>query len=356
MIKGRKRQGNYTLLNKENILNRVSEADIIMAFWPAGKKLAWNRAISSPFRQDDAPSFIIGNKYGHITYKDMGDYSYRGDVWKFVQQIQNLYTFQEVLQIIDSRFMLGLSKGEPIKGKSTIITWEPPKIELKPPPFIQVVTRKFNKTELDWWAQYFIDRQDLKEEYIYAPKEIYRNRRKLPNTELTFCYYYPEIEKWKIYRPLCDGKGKKVPVHQRKWDTNVQPFDYVEHLDKIQNCDIAYLEKSRKDRIVLKKALELDCIAVTNAEDPSCLSDEAIQHLKKNSRIQVTISDNDKKGKEFSWYLTTEHGFRHCNVPDHYLEKGVTDFADMAKYTRSLETVRQHFASKGLLPNLRQTA
>lgn len=355
MIKGQKRQ-EYTLLNKENILNRITEADIIMAFWPAGKPLKWNRAISSPFRNDSNPSFVIGNKYGNIQYIDYGDYSFRGDVFKFVEQIEGIGDFNAVLQAIDSKFQLGLGSGNPIKGKSTVITWEPPKIELKPPPFIQVITRKFNKTELEWWAQYFIDIQDLKEEYIYAPREIYRNRRKLPNTELTFCYYYPELEKWKIYRPLCDGKGKKVPVHLRKWDTNVQPFDYVEHLNKIQNCDIAYLEKSRKDRIVLKKALELDCIAVTNAEDPSCISDEAIIHIKNNSRIQVACGDNDKKGKQWSWYLTKEHGYLHCNAPDHYLEKGITDFADMAKYTRSLETVRQHFASKNLLPELLKTA
>ena len=90
--------------------------------------------------------------------------------------------------------------------------------------------------------------------------------------ELIFCYYYPEIQNWKIYRPLADKK--------KKWFTNV-PFDYIEGMNRLNNCDIAFISKSKKDYMVLKKALGLSCIIISQAEDLSCFNEQTIEILKK---------------------------------------------------------------------------
>lgn len=336
-------------ITKEVILQHVSEFDILKAFWPVDKELKLNRAILSPFRGEENNSFIVGTKFGNITYKDLGDYNYRGDVWNFVKQIEHLADFNSVLKAIDKRFSLGLSSGQPIKDKPNLVTWEQPKIEIIPPPLFQVITRNPTKEELDYWSSYYQDIEDLKRENIYFPKTIYRNRKRLglKKGELVFCYYYTDIEGYKIYRPFASKKGKNLPPEQWKWDSNI-PFSYIESLNMINGCETAFINKSKKDKMLLIKALGTNCICSVQAEDPACMTDETLKHIKNNSKIQVAISDNDKKGKEFSWWLTKEHGYKHCNPPDKYFKEGLTDFADVARQY-GIETVTEHFKAKKLI-------
>ncbi len=329
---------------KDKILKYVTEADIAIGFWPTGRELKFNTAIKSPFRTDECPSFIIGNKYGGITYKDMGDYNFRGDIWKFVQQIEGLQTFRQVIDKIDQRFNLGYSNKK-VEGQK-IITWEQPKLEIKPPPLIQVSVRKFNKTELTWWNLRSQDISDLKREEIYAPSTIYRNRKKIELMEHTYCYWCPDICKWKLYRPLAPKRVKNTPVWQWKWDNSIGTLTYVENLNKMKGA-IGILNKARKDRMVIRKATGIDAICSVQAEDPSALTDETLYQIWTNCETKVVVSDSDKKGKVFSHWLTDEHGYIHCNTPDEYLPE-VNDFDGMAvKY--GLDSVTKHFRSKGLI-------
>ncbi len=331
-------------LTKELILQHVSEYDIVRAFWPGGRELKLNTGISSPFRKDPTPSFIIGTKYGPITYKDMGDYNFRGDVWNFVKQIGNYRDHNQVLIAVDKWFNLGYSCQKVERGQ--IITWEQPKIEVAPPVHIQVITRKFNKQELQYWSMYHQDVTDLKREHVYAPKEIYRNRSKLPNTELTFCYWCPDIEKWKIYRPLAPKKSGKVPAHLRKWDNSIGRLDYIENLDRMSG-PVGICTKSRKDQMVIRKATGITAICGIQAEDPAAVSDEMLYQIWQNVDYKVCAMDNDKKGKEMSWWLS-DRGYHHVNVPDNLLDEGITDFADMARY-KGLDSVTNHMKEKWIV-------
>lgn len=332
-------------LTKEKILELVSEIDLIMGFWPAGKELKFNRTISSPFRTEDAPSFIIGNKYGPITYKDLGDYNFRGNVWQFIKQIEGLQNFNQVIAAVDQRFNLGYTTQK-IEGKK-VINWTVSKLEISVPPHIQVSTRKFNKQELQYWNSYHQDITDLQREHIYACKEIYRNRKKLSQTEMTFGYYCPDIDKWKLYRPLAPKKVKNSPPNAWKWDNSIGRLDYVEELDKMHG-NIGILGKSRKDRMVIRKATGIKAICSVQAEDPAALTDEVLYQIWERCRTKVAVTDSDKKGKEFSWWLCNEHGYIHCNTPDELLEEGINDFADMSK-CKGLDAVTRHFRLKGII-------
>ncbi len=324
---------------KDRILSKVSEYDIIRAFWPAGKELKLNTGISSPFRKDPCSSFIIGTKYGPITYKDMGDYNYRGDVWKFVQQIEGLRTFGQVIRKIDEWFNIGPDAVTP-----RVITWEQPKLEVKPPPIIQVTTRKFNKEEMKWWNLYHQSADDLKREHVYAPKEIYRNRKKIQLVEHTYCYWCPDIQKWKLYRPLVPKRTKDTPAYMWKWDNSIGSLTYVENLSNMKG-PVGICTKSRKDRMVLRKTTGIEAICSVQAEDPSAVTDEVLYQIWSNCRHKFIIADTDKKGKEFSWWMCTEHGYQHYNTPDNLLEEGINDVADYARYY-GIETLRNHLKEK----------
>ncbi len=326
---------------KADILSKITEFDIVMGFWPGGKEFALNKAISSPFRGDGCPSFIIGTKYGPITYKDMGDYNFRGDVWKFVEQIEGLQKFTQVLAKIRQRF--NLSCLDEVVEKSKIITWEQPKLVVKPPPLFQVSVRKFNRTELAWWNLYHQDISDLKREQIYAPAEIWRNRQKLQQADMTFCYFVEELGKWKIYRPLAPKRTKNTPIWNWKWDSSL-PFNYVESLEKMKG-PVGICGKSRKDRMVLRKTTGIDAICSVQAEDPSAITDEALYHIWSNCRHRYIIADADKKGKEFSWWMTTQHGYNHFNTPDNELDNNINDVADYARYY-GIEALRSKLKEK----------
>ena len=338
MIKGkRKRQ-----LSKQNILSRITSYDIYR-FYQGPFKL--NTVLVNRHRGERDPSLIIGNKVSdQLTHKDFGDAYWKGDCFSFVQQIHHC-DFKTALHIINRDFNLGLDGTEVIEDKK-IITWEKPEIISKPPPLIQIVTLdSLTKEGWNFWNCYHQGEEDIKRENIFMPREIWRNKKKMwLGNLLTFCYYYPTLDKWKLYRPHADKRGKDTPPHLWKWDTNI-PFDWIEDLESVRGARLGVLAKSKKDKMVLRKALELESIANVQAEDPACMTKEALDIFDTCDR-KVVVSDNDKKGKEFSWWLTDNHGYRHCNVPDKYRTENCTDFADLSCVYKSLSKVTEHFKNK----------
>ena len=345
MIKGKRKE---LIITPERILERITPYDIYRYYQGP---FDLNDVCVNRHRGEKNSSLIIGIKSGEteITHKDFGDYDWRGNCFDFVKQIFRC-DFNMALSIIDKDFGLNLRTDGKIE-KPKVIIWEKPKIEIKKPPFFQVIYySRMSKAGLDYWAKFSQGESDLKREHIYQPKEIWRNRRKVPiGDSLTFCYFYPEVDKWKIYRPFAPKKQDNTPIYHWKWDSNV-PFNYVDNLESIQpDCDKVLLTKSKKDRMVLMTALQTNCIADVQAEDPACVSPEVLDRFLQVQNRWV-VSDNDKKGKEFSWWLTKNHGFKHVNVPNKYLTEDpkCTDFADLC-YHYGIQAVIDHFKNKKIL-------
>lgn len=337
MIKGKRK----IELSKENILSKITSYDIYR-YYNGPFKL--NTVFVNKHRGEGDPSLIIGNKLSQdLTHKDFGDSRWSGDCFSFVQQLYNC-DFRMALSIINKDFNLGLD-GKAVTLDKPVITWKVPEFEIKLPPLIQIVTRPLTKAEWDYWGCYHQGEEDIKREFIYAPKQIWRNKRRIQLGELmTFCYYFPELDKWKIYRPHASKRSKDTPPNMWKWDTNI-PFDYIENMQSVRDAKLGILAKSRKDRMVLMKALNLTTIASVQAEDPACVTKDALDIFDTCKR-KIVVSDNDKKGKEFSWWLTDNHGFKHCNVPDKYIDKNCSDFADLSCVHQSLDIVKNHFKRK----------
>lgn len=335
-------------LSTDNILKHISAYDILQAFWPGGYELRLGKgAIKSPFRKDDTPSLVIGEaEDGMIVYKDMGSLLHRGDIWTFVQQIENC-DFHTALKKIDKWFNLGYSTGSVIVGKSEVITWQQPIQEPRKPTLLQVSVRKFNKEELQYWNSYHQDITDLKRENIYAPSAIWRNRMKLDINQLTFCYYCEDIAKWKIYRPYAKKNTGKLPPNEWKWDNSIGNLQYVENLQAMVG-DVGILGKSRKDRLCIRKATGIEAICSVQAEDPSALTDDTLYSIWANCKKRYIVADSDKKGKEFSWYMDRNHGYKHVNTPENLLDEGINDFADMAR-VYGIDSVTKHFRSKKVI-------
>lgn len=333
MIKGKKK----VTLTIENILKRITEYDIFR-FYMKGTKWNLNEGTHSPFRKDKHPSFMISNRYGNISFIDFGDSKYRGDCFTFVKMLHNLKNMDEVLKTIDRDFGLGISDGT-FKSDYKKITsqYKQPENKKKRYVKIQVIPRNFTKEELSYWNEYHQDVSDLKRENVYSINKVFLNKKRfiIKKNELKFGYYYNGY--WKIYRPFSDKR--------RKWIPNNVPITTLDGVP-ISNCDTLFINKSKKDYMVIKKLFP-DTIAVQN-EGIACFSKENIELMKKVSKNQILSFDSDIPGVQSSLEITKMFGFNYCNVPKRYLAENIKDWADLAK-SYGMKTIEDYLKQKNIL-------
>jgi hypothetical protein len=317
MIKGKIRID----LTAENILKMITEYDIFMFYMP-DKNWKLNEATNSPFREDRNPSFLIGNKNGYLSFMDFGDSSKHGDCFAFVKTLHGC-TYDDALRLIDKDFGLGICNSSNIgEYKKIVSTYKQPEdCKEKHYSMIQVITRKFTKEELAYWNEYYQDITDLRREHVYSIEKVFLNRKRFPlsNTELRFGYLYDG--KWKIYRPFAGKKSKWVP-------SNV-PITAMDGKENIVNCDTVFINKSKKDHMVIHKLLHCSCAVQHEGLAP--FSDENVKFLKDNSRRQILSFDSDIPGVSNSQQITKLFDFGYCNVPRKYLTEDIKDWAGLAR-------------------------
>lgn len=326
-------------INTESILQKVSEYDIFRYYMP---HTDWkpNIVTFSPFRNEKTPSFMIGNKHGRLTFIDFGDTSKRGSCFDFVRMMFNILDYQDALKMIDRDLGLGLTRETNTKEYKRIVTeYKQPVRMSKTYSNIQVITKKFTKEELAYWAQYQIDIEDLKANNVYSLSKVYLNKQLFPCSldELRFGYLYGD--KWKIYRPYAKDK-------RSKWVPNNVPITAMDGKENIKDCDVAFINKSKKDYMVMKKLFPCSC-AVQN-EGLGCFSPENVEYIKSNSASQILSFDSDITGVENSQQITQLFGFDYCNVPRKYLSEGIKDWADLAR-VHGLQAIEEYLISKELI-------
>jgi hypothetical protein len=320
------------------ILSRISEYDIFRFYMPEhGWKI--NRVTFSPFRKENNPSFVIGNKLGYLSFIDFADTSLRGDCFNFVQTLYNLRDTSEVLRLIDKDFNLGFTTGVYSDDYKKIVSaYKQPEDLCKRYSLIQVSTRKFTNEELEYWNQYHQSLDDLRANNVYSIKSLFLNKSRFPlkDTELRFGYLYGTS--WKIYRPYADKK--------HKWMPNNVPITEMDGKLDITNCDVAFINKSKKDYMVMKKVFPC-CCAVQN-EGVGCFSHENVEFLKANSDRQILSFDSDVTGVANSQQITKLFDFDYINVPRQYLSEGIKDWADLAK-VYGLKAIEDYLKQKNIL-------
>jgi hypothetical protein len=325
-------------LTPKSVLDRISSYDIFRYYMP-NKNWKVNEVTLSPFRNEKNPSFIISNKSNHhLFYKDFGDMNYKGDCFTFVKQLYAISSLYEVLKKIDADFGLGIYNVTNVKDyKKMVESYSQPEVT-KSYSFIQAVTRKFTNRELEYWNSYHQSLDDLKLNNVYAIKKVYLNRQLilLKDVEMVFGYLYDNH--WKIYKPFADKKVKWVP--------NNTPIDVMDGKENIIDCDVAFIAKSKKDYMVMKK-IHPCCCSVQN-EGIGCFTKNNVDYLKSNSKRQILGFDSDVPGVTSSKQITKLFDFEYCNVPKQYLTEGIKDFADWAKIY-GLKTVQDYLKEKNII-------
>ena len=333
MIQGRKR----VKLTPDSILDKISEYDIYKMYMPH-QNWKINVVTYSPFRNEKNPSFIIGYRGGALRYVDFGDSSKKGGCFNFVMMLFNV-NLNDALLMIDRDFDLGIISGSSTKQYERIVSdYAQPTATSKREFFIQVKTRKFTHEELAYWNAYYQDIDDLRANNVYSIDTVYLNKQKFPikDSELRFGYLYEGH--WKIYRPFADKKNK--------WMPNNVPITMMDGLQDIKDCDVAFINKSKKDYMVMKKIYPC-CCAVQN-EGMGCFSEENVEYIKENSERQILSFDSDETGVKNSQMITDKFGFEYCNVPRIYLDEGIKDWADLARI-HGLKTIEKYLTQKEII-------
>ena len=325
-------------LRPERLLEKVSEYDIFRYYMPRSD---WqvNVVTLSPFRNERSPSFIIGNKHGRLTFIDFGDTSKRGSCFDFVRMMFNI-NLDEALKMIDRDLGLGMTRSTNTQEYKRIISdyKQPIKVD-KIYTSVQAVVRRFTNEELAYWAQYHISEDELKANNVYSLSKVYLNKQLVTSSldELRFGYLYDD--RWKIYRPFAKEK-------RYKWVPNNVPITAMDGKDDIKECNVAFINKSKKDYMVMKKLFPCSC-AVQN-EGLGCFSPENVEYIKSNSASQILSFDSDVTGVENSQQITQMFNFGYCNVPRKYLSEGIKDWADLAK-AHGMQAIEDYLKEKQLL-------
>ena len=333
MIQGRKK----VKLTPDSILDKITEYDIYKMYMPH-QNWKINVVTYSPFRNEKNPSFIIGYRGGALRFVDFGDSSKKGGCFNFVMMLFNV-SLNDALLMIDRDFDLGIMNASSTKNYERIISdYAQPTATSKREYFIQVKTRKFTNEELAYWNGYYQDIDDLRANNVYSIDTVYLNKQKFPikDTELRFGYLYEGH--WTIYRPFADKKNK--------WMPNNVPITMMDGLEDITDCDVAFINKSKKDYMVMKKVFPC-CCAVQN-EGMGCFSEENVEFIKENSERQILSFDSDETGVKNSKLISDKFGFDYCNVPRIYLDEGIKDWADLARI-HGLKTIEKYLTQKKLI-------
>jgi DNA primase len=322
MIQGKKKS---IELRTEEILQKITHYDIYRYY--VGH-FTLGRPIHAPYRRDRDPSFCIrvsqaGDVY-HIDYTT----NMKGDSFKYLMQVYGL-TLQEALHKINLDFGLGLADAPKKDYQQVISAYQAPKL-VKRYVKITVITRRFTREELAYWNQYGLSSDDLKASQVYGIDKVYMNRKLVPNygNKLRFGYYFEP--NWKIYTPYAEQRQDKF------YPSNV-PGDRMEDLHRLEGTQKGIITKSRKDKMVLQKLY--GAVAATQNESPAAINEENLSFIQAHCARPYIGFDNDRAGKEAAQYYVGEYGFQSLAVPDPYFERGITDFADLAR-AEGLEKVK----------------
>lgn len=324
MIAGQKRKD----ITLEWIRQRISDEEIYLKYIPG---LKFNKHILSPFRKERTPSFVVHQTNGNYHHVDYGDATWRGDAIDLVKQLKNL-NLQEALEDIYKEFeniMGSDTKPVFIEKRSRISTT-----------LIQVSHKKeLTKEAVDYWKQYHISSDWLRRHNVFQVSKLFINRKIVPiddKREVVFAYFADDIQRVKIYKPYSiQGEWK--------WKSTI-PYTYMFGKENI-TIKNAILAKSLKDQMVLE--LIYPHVCSIQAESIGCLNQENRDILSKPKTTYVGFG-NDEQGHKESMLITSTFGWKHVNVPQEELAKGINDFAEYAK-VYGLEMLKNLLSNKGII-------
>lgn len=308
--------GLVTELTPENILNKVSELELWKMYCPLFKS---EKAFCSELRRDKKPTCKIQLYNGRYFYKDFGN----GESYNIFGYIQKKYgcNYHEALRIISTDF--GLSKVSS-KNLSLVVNTSDYIHAPKSSKDIRVKYKKWSKQDLEYWGQYYITLDLLKEYNVFSIDYYWVDQWMFKGEKLCFGYY--QNYKWKIYQPLSSSN---------KWSGNFNSniysgYDQLNHLG-----DTLILTSSLKDVMVWRI---FNYNAISPQSEGQKIPYEFIEGLKKRYERIVINFDRDSAGEKAANLLNREYGFQSIFTP---VEKDLSDTIKVIGVDKTKQLIKE---------------
>lgn len=272
-----------------------------------------DKMIVSPFRKngvtEKTPSFSFYVKNQKLLFKCFST-GYGGDCINLVGILYNLSFRDTILKIKED-----LYSGEPLRSikvqGADVSVDEIHRIDRteKPGAEIRVKLRDYTLTDIVYWSQYGISKEDLIHWDIKPCEEVwlndaiwYQNKKNDPS------YRYKVNGKYKVYRPKLSGKGK--------WLTNMRREDVQGVRFLPDKSELLVITKSYKDIVVLSKHLGVSAISFSSESQK--FSQKTIDYLYTRFDNIVIWYDNDEPGIEQGNMRSEESGIPNVYIPVEY--------------------------------------
>jgi len=307
MIQSRKSED---VLNKDTILEKVSEYQIFQYFCSHFEEP--NKKFKSDLREDNNPTVSITQYGGRLWYKDFGCPEHSFDCFSYIGYKYNL-SFYDTLRHIDRNFGLGLSAGSRMRMPVRKLEKE---IREKRPAKIKVRTRDWEKSDLDFWSQFAIDKSVLSKFDVLPITHYWINEQRFSCTSISYRYRFDCG--YKIYRPL---------ETDFKWASNVGAHCLQGYQQLPRSGETVFLTSSLKDIMCLRV---LDFPAFALQSEMLMPLQETITEAKARFKEVIVLYDNDfdKKrnaGQEMGEKICREYNLTNLVIPSYYRSKDISD-------------------------------
>lgn len=336
---------NRRLITKEDLFTYVSEVQIYSAYLD-GEEFKLNKAILSPLRKEDNPSFgFIQNKAGRIMFNDFVLGS--GDVLDFVKLKFGLSNYFETLSKIASDFNLPDKDFFYKKSVSHIdvakaLSVDEDLLRQSSRSRLNVTFRDFNRDDATFWASFGISYNIVQYYNVRAISHIHINDNIVKADRLAYAFIENKdnVTTYKIYQPF----NKHF-----KWLSNHDHSVWQGWEQLPETHDSLIITKSLKD--------VMSIVALTNIPATALQSEKVkpkehvFNELRERFSSIYLLYDNDWD-KETNWgellgdELYNLYDFDHrIRIPD---SARCTDFAEMVTMYGSERAVR--FIKTNILP------
>lgn len=293
--------------NWETIIHNYANHEALFSYY-IGSKIQLNKAINSPLRKDNVPSFSIYKaKNNTLMYKDFAT-GESGDIIKFTSILYNISRRKAIIKCLSDAFRSTLSND--------LLKVIPTYGYKKKSTYIGIKTIDFDKNDLDYWLQFNITIDILKLYNVVAVSHVWVNDKLVwVRTKKEPIYAYLADDRIKIYRPKSNKKDK--------WLSNItKDTIFGEHNLPLLG-DFLIITKSLKDVMTL---YSLGYNSISPNGETTLLTIEQIESLKKRFNKIIVLLDNDDAGIKAANKYKLQY-----NLPIVFLSGNEKDISDYIK-------------------------
>lgn len=325
-------------MNKNTILNQITQVEIYQKFY--GNDFKVNEKISSPFTEDNNPSFKV---FKNLTFKCFSS-GKQGDCFQFVADIKNLdckTQFNEVLEIISREMNINTNIDEkPINKPVNVSEVTVNNNYASDKKHFQYTGKAFEKIHFDYWLQgnWNVTEDILKKYNVQAlDKFEYWNNNK------------SDIQKIKLFKGILgfiyevnNNAELYIPKQEK-----TSKFFY----NNLTSDDIfGYNQLQDKEDFIIICAGKKDCLilnangfpAVTFRSENSFINNEQITLLRQKTDNIYICYDNDKAGLESALKVCQSYSIKQIILPEKYND--IADYFniyDKSHFQKLLDEVRE---------------